>query len=134
MKEGLKLRLRELALGAGTRIRHIPLGERRGIAKKLREAFSGEGQPDAVVGVPRMIRTGGGDFLLSYRAVAAAPVGLTPQRHQEIKGAFNRWITDWKRSAASPNAKLSVDAPELVKKDFESSKLRLRELAYGRAL
>ena len=63
--------------------------------------------------------------------VAAAPVGLTPQRHQEIKGAFNRWITDWKRSPASPNAKLSVDAPELVKKDFESAKLRLRELALG---
>jgi len=63
--------------------------------------------------------------------VAAAPVGLTPQRHQEIKGAFNRWITDWKRSPASPNAKLSVDAPELVKKDFEAVKLRLRELARG---
>ena len=63
--------------------------------------------------------------------VAAAPVGLTPQRHQEIKGAFNRWITDWKRSPASPNAKLSVDAPELVKKDFEAAKLRLRELARG---
>jgi hypothetical protein len=63
--------------------------------------------------------------------VAAAPVGLTPQRHQEIKGAFNRWITDWKRSPVSPNAKLSVDAPELVKKDFEAAKLRLRELAAG---
>ena len=63
--------------------------------------------------------------------VAAAPVGLTPQRHQEIKGSFNRWITDWKRSPASPNAKLSVDAPELVKKDFESAKMRLRELARG---
>ena len=81
MKEGLKLRLRELALGAGTRIRHIPLGERRGIAKKLREAFSGEGQPDAVAGVPRMIRTGGGDFLLSYRAASQKQRLVFPQSH-----------------------------------------------------
>jgi hypothetical protein len=75
-----KLRLRELALGAGTRIRHIPLGERRGIAKKLREAFS-EADAPAMAGVPRMIRTGGGDFLLSYRAASQKQRLVFPHSH-----------------------------------------------------
>jgi hypothetical protein len=62
-----KLRLRELALGAGTRIRHIPLTERKNIVERLSKII-GE-KPPALEGrvPPRMIRVEDKDFILHYR-------------------------------------------------------------------
>jgi hypothetical protein len=65
--ESAKLRLRELALGAGTRLRHIPLNERKNIVERLSKII-GE-KPPALEGrvPPRMIRVGDKDFILHYR-------------------------------------------------------------------
>jgi hypothetical protein len=87
--------LREFALGAGTRLRHIPLSQRKSIAERLRNLIGDDAPALSGKIPPRMIRHDGEDLILHYRGSNKLAALKRPRRRHRTNEGMASWDLTW---------------------------------------